>query len=77
VAVIHQEIDSVFLGSDGIRPVFGYALQDMRAFDVEFVAAGRPLVGANLASTITLDSSVSPLIALNTSGVTALLGTTP
>jgi hypothetical protein len=49
MAVLHQEIDAVLFGSDGIRIGFGHALHDLTFADVEFVAAGSALVGADLA----------------------------
>ena len=41
VAMIHQEIDAVILRRDRIRVFFGNALQDIGAFDIELIAAGR------------------------------------
>ena len=49
MAVLHQEFDTVFFGSDGIRIGFGHALHDLDVRDVEFIAAGSALVGADLA----------------------------
>ena len=39
--VVHQEIDAVIFGSDGIRIRFRYALQDLRRFHVNFKSALR------------------------------------
>ena len=49
MAVLHQKIDAVLFGRDGIRIVGIHALHHLRVGDVEFVAAGSALVGAYLA----------------------------
>src|ERR1700690_356296 len=49
MAVLHQKIDAMLFGSDGIRSRFGHALHDFHVRDIEFVAARSALVGANLA----------------------------
>ena len=36
VAVIHQEVDAVFFGGDGVGVGFGDALEDLDAFDIHF-----------------------------------------
>ena len=46
VAVIHQEIDAVLLGSDGVGVGFRNALQHLDVLDVHFEAAGGALFGA-------------------------------
>jgi hypothetical protein len=43
----HQEVGAVFFGCDGVGIGFGHALHDLDVRDIEFVAAGRALVGAN------------------------------
>ena len=40
--VIHQEFDSVFLGRDGERLLFGHFLIDLQIGNVEFESTGRP-----------------------------------
>ena len=50
VAMVHQEIDAVILGRDRIRIGLWHALHDFRVLDVEFIAAGRALLGADLAA---------------------------
>jgi hypothetical protein len=42
--MIHQKIDAVVFGGDGIGMLFGNALDDVSVFDIEFEAA----VGARL-----------------------------
>ncbi len=49
MAMLHQELDAVLLGRDGIRIVRIDALQNLRIADVHLVAAGSALVGAHLA----------------------------
>ncbi len=49
MAVLHQEIDAMLFGSDGIRVVFRNPLQNLHGRNVEFEAAWRALVGADLA----------------------------
>ena len=49
VAVVHQEIDAVLLGRDGIRVGFRHALHHFQVLHVHLVAAGRALFGADLA----------------------------
>jgi len=49
MAVLHQEIDAVLFGSDGIGRRLGNALHDLHVRNVEFVAAGGALVGADFA----------------------------
>ena len=39
----------MFFGSDGIGIAFGHALHDLDVRDVEFIAAGSALIGADLA----------------------------
>ena len=48
--MVHQEIDAVLFGRDGIRIGFRHALHDLDAFDIHFEAAGRALLGADLAA---------------------------
>ena len=47
MAVLHQEIDAVLLGRDGVRSVLRHALHDFDVLDIELIAAGRALVGAD------------------------------
>ena len=47
--VLHQEIDAVLFQRDGIGIVLRNALDHLHIGDVQFVAAGSALVGANLA----------------------------
>ncbi len=47
--MLHQELDSVLLGRDGIRIVGIDALQNLRIADVHFVSAGSALIGPHLA----------------------------
>ena len=49
MAVLHQEVDAMFFGRDRIGIGFGDALHDLDVRDVEFVAAGSALVGADFA----------------------------
>ena len=49
VAVLHEEVDAVLLGGDGVGVGLGDALDDLDVLDVELVAAGGALVGADLA----------------------------
>ena len=49
MAMLHQEIDAVLLGRDGVRIVRVHTLHDLRVGDVHLVAAGRALVGADFA----------------------------
>lgn len=49
MAMLHQEIDTVFFGSNGVRVGFGDALQHLNVRDIQFVAAGGALIGANFA----------------------------
>ncbi len=49
VAALHEEIDAVFFGRDGIRVGLRHALDDLDIFDIEFKAAGRAFVGAHFA----------------------------
>ena len=49
MAVVHQEIDAVFLGGDGIGIALGDALDDLDVGNIEFVSAGGALIGANFA----------------------------
>ena len=49
MAMLHQEIDAVLLGRDGVGLLLGHALHDFDVLDVELVAAGRALVGADAA----------------------------
>ena len=50
MAMLHQEVDAVLLERDRIRIVFRDLLHDLNVGDVEFEAAGRALIGANLAA---------------------------
>src|SRR5271169_1990973 len=49
MAMLHQEIDAVLFGSDGIGISFRDALHDLHVGNVEFVAAGGTLIGADFA----------------------------
>ncbi len=49
VAVLHQEVGAVLFGRDRIGVGLGHALHDLDVRDVEFVAAGGALVGADFA----------------------------
>ncbi len=49
VAVLHEEVDAVLLGGDGVGVGLGDALDDFDVFDVELEAAGGALVGADFA----------------------------
>ena len=49
MAVLHEEVDAVLLGGDGVRVGLGNALDDLNVFDVELEAAGCALVGADFA----------------------------
>src|SRR5580704_15232271 len=49
MAMFHQEINTVFFGSDGIRVSFRDALQDLDARNVKLVAARGAFIGAHLA----------------------------
>ena len=49
MAVLHQKVDAVFFRRDRIGIVFGDALHDLDVGDVEFISAGRALVGADFA----------------------------
>src|SRR5580658_5101582 len=49
MAVLHQEIDAVFFGSDGVGSGLGHALHDLDVRDVELITAGGALIGADLA----------------------------
>ena len=50
VAMVHQEIDAVILGRDRVRIGFRHALDDFGAFDVQLIASGRALLGADFAA---------------------------
>ena len=50
VAVFHQELDPVLFQRDGIRFAVGHALHHFRLRHIQFVAAGRALIGADFAS---------------------------
>src|ERR1700687_650172 len=39
----------MFFGSDGVGSRFGHALHDLDVRDIEFIAAGGALIGANFA----------------------------
>ena len=49
MTVVHQEVDAVFFGSDGIGIGFGDTLHHLDVRNVEFIAARSALVSANLA----------------------------
>ena len=49
MAVLHQEVDAVLFGRDRIRSRFRHALHDLDVGDVEFIAAGSALIGADFA----------------------------
>jgi hypothetical protein len=49
MAMLHEEVDAVLLGGDGVGVGFGDALDDLEAFNVELVASRRALVGADFA----------------------------
>ncbi len=49
VPALHEEVDAVLLGRDGVRVGLGDALDDVDVFDVELEAAGGALVGADFA----------------------------
>ena len=49
MAMLHQEIDAVLLGRDGIGLLLGHALHHFDVLDIELVAAGGALVGADAA----------------------------
>ena len=50
MAMVHQKIDAVILGRDRIRIGFRHALHDVGAFHIQFISAGRALLGADLAA---------------------------
>ena len=75
--MLHEEIGAVIFGRDGIGIGFGDALQDLDVGDVEFVAAGGALIGADFAFDDDAGFLVRPLMASKTSGGTAFFGTTP
>ncbi len=47
MAVLHQEFDAVLLGRDGIGLLLRHALHDFDVFDIELIAAGGALIGAD------------------------------
>ena len=49
MAMLHQKVDAVFLGRDGVGLLFRHTLDDFDVLDVELVAAGRALIGADTA----------------------------
>ena len=49
MAMLHQVLDAVFFGSDGIGICFRDALHDLDIRDIELIAAGGALIGANFA----------------------------
>jgi hypothetical protein len=49
MAMLHEEVDAVLLEGDGVGVGLGDALNDLEAFDVELIAAGRTLVGTDFA----------------------------
>ena len=49
MAMLHEEVDAVFLEGDGVGVGLGDALDDFEVFDIELEAGGRALVGADLA----------------------------
>ncbi len=49
MAVLHEEVDAVLLGRDGVGIGLGDFLQDLHVGNVEFEAAGGALVGADFA----------------------------
>src|SRR5579872_7369367 len=49
VAMLHQEVSAMFLGSDRVGRRFGHSLHDRDVHDIEFVAAVRALVGTYFA----------------------------
>ena len=67
----------MFFEGDGEGRLGGNLLDDFEIDDVKFEAAGGAAVGADLSVTMTLDSSVRPLMRSKTSGATAALGTMP
>src|ERR1035437_7579539 len=50
MAMLHEEVDAVLLGSDGVGVGLGDTLDDLEAFNVEFEAAGSALVGTDFAA---------------------------
>ena len=50
VAVVHQKVGAMLLGRDRIRVAFRHALHHFQVLQVHLEAAGRALVGADLAS---------------------------
>ena len=49
VAALHEEVDAVLLGSDGVGVGLGDALDDLDVLDVELKSSRRALVGADFA----------------------------
>ena len=49
MAVLHQEVDAMLLGRDGVGIRLRNPLHHLHGADVEFVPPGRALVGADLA----------------------------
>ncbi len=49
MAVLHEEVDTVFFERDGVGVGLRNTLDDLHIFDVEFESAGRALVGADFA----------------------------
>src|SRR6266849_998177 len=47
--MLHEKVHAVFFQRDGIRIILGNALDDLHVADVELVATGGTLVGADLA----------------------------
>ena len=50
MAVLHKKVDAMLLESDGIWVRFGYALNDLNLFNIQFVASGSSFVCSDLAS---------------------------
>ncbi len=49
MAMLHEEIDAVFLGRDGVGLALRHALNDFDVLDIELEAAGGALIGTHLA----------------------------
>ncbi len=49
MAMLHEELGAMLFGRDGVRIGLGHALDNLNVDHVEFVAAGRALIGADFA----------------------------
>lgn len=47
--MLHEKVNAVLLQADGVGIVFRYALDHLQILDINLVAAGRALVGADFA----------------------------